>query len=222
MILFSFRQNSSVIRSILMILTALVCGVTSAPVFAAPIIDAADDFLPSFNGPHNGDLDVLRAEVFFNGTDFTFRSFHNGAIGTTEEALYVWGVDRGTHNQFFGDFRPGVLFDIIVVLRPDLTGTIIDFAPNPVANVNLAPGSVTVSGNMIQGVVSANFLASKGLLPVDYKVNLWPRTGLANNEQIADFAPDNDVAPVTTPEPSSMLLLSGGLLSLVLSRRRTA
>lgn len=220
----SLLLTSSVVRSPLMILTMLALGVTSASLFAASITDAANDFLPSFNGPHNGDLDVLSAEVFFDGTNFTFRSTENGAIGTTEGSLFVWGVDRGLHNQFFGAFRPGVLFDIVVVLRPDLTGTVIDFAPNPVAAVDLAPGSVTVSGNTIQGVVPASLLASKGLLPADYKVNLWPRTGLntADNTQISDFAPDNSDAAVTTPEPSTMLFLGGGLIVLALSRRLTA
>lgn len=216
MSVFSFLINS--------ILVILAFGVTSGLLFATPITDAANDFLPSFNGPHNGDLDVLSAEVFFDGTNFTFRSAENGAIGTTEGSLFVWGVDRALHNQFFGAFRPGVLFDIVIVLRPDLTGTVIDFAPNPVAPVDLAPGSVTVSGNTIQGVVPASLLASKGLLPADYQVNLWPRTGLnpADNTQIPDFAPDNSVVAVTTPEPASMLLLGGGLIAFGLSRRRTA
>jgi hypothetical protein len=217
----SLRLSSSVVRS-LMTLTLFVLGVASAPLSAAPITDAANDFLPSFDGPHNGDLDVLSAEVLFDGTNFTFRGTLNGAVGTTEGGLYVWGIDRGLHDAFFGAFRPGVLFDIVVVLRPDLTGTVVDFAPDPVAPVNLQSGSVTVSGNTIQGVVPVSLLASKGLAPADYLVNLWPRTGLnpSNNAEIPDFAPDNSVVEVTaTPEPSTMLFLSGGLIVLAVSSR---
>jgi hypothetical protein len=217
----SFRFSSSVVRSV-MSLGILALGVASAPLSAAPIIDAANDFLPSFDGPHNGYLDVLRAEALFDGTNFIFRSTQNGAVGTTEGGLYVWGVDRGLHNQFFGAFRPGVLFDIVVVLRPDLTGTVIDFAPDPVAPVNLAPGSVTVIGKKIQGVVPASLLASKGLAPAEYLVNVWPRTGLtpSNNAEISDFAPDNSVVQVTaTPEPSTMLVFGGGLIVLAVSKR---
>jgi PEP-CTERM motif-containing protein len=220
----SFRLNPSVIRSPLMILTLLTLGATSAPLFAAPITDAVNDFLPGFNGPHNGDLDVLSAEVFFDGTNFTFRSTENGAIGTTAGSLFVWGVDRGLHNPFFGSFRDGVLFDVVVVLRPDLTGTVIDFSPDHDPTQDLAPGSVTVDGNTIQGVVPASMLPSKGLLPVDYQMNLWPRIGLnaLDNSQISDFAPDNKDFGATAPEPSSMLFLGGGLIALGLSRRLIA
>jgi hypothetical protein len=51
-------------------------------------------------------------------------------------------------------------------------------------------------------------------------VNLWPRIGLDNNGQIADFAPDNSIAAVTTPEPSTMFFIGGGLIVLALTRRR--
>jgi PEP-CTERM motif len=202
----------------LIVLSLLALG---APLFAEPIIDPPNDILSTFNGPPNGDLDVLNAEVSFDGANFIFRSTENGPIGTTPNSLFVWGVDRGLQNQFFGDFRSDVLFDVIVVLRPDLTGTVIDFSPHPDAPVNLEPGSVTVDGNMIQGVVPANLLPTRGFQPADYKVNLWPRTGLDNNGQIADFAPENSTAVVTlTPEPSSLLFLGGGLVILALSRRR--
>ena len=217
----SFPVNSSVARFSLMIFTILAMGATSAPLLAAAITDPVNDFLPTFAGPHNGDLDVLSAEVLFDGTNFTFRSTQNGVVGTTSGSLFVWGVDRGLHNPFFGAFRPGVLFDIVIVLRPDLTGTIIDFAPNPVAPMDLAPGSVTISGNKIQGVVPASLLVSKGSLPVNYNVNLWPRTGLdpADNTQIPDFAPDNsNVAVTLTPEPSSVFLVASGLIIVALSR----
>jgi hypothetical protein len=218
-----------VVRLRLLVLAILALGVTSASLSAAAIVDPIPgDFLPTFTtGPRNGDLDILTAEVFFDGTNFTFTSTENGLIGTTEGSVFVWGVDRGLHQPFFGSFRPGVLFDVVVVLRPnDLTGTVIDFSPtDPAQPVNLAPGSVTVSGNTIQGVVPVSLLPSKGLLPVDYQVNFWPRVGLdpSNNAQISDFAPDNSDAGVTvTPEPSTLLFLCGGLIVLALSRRLKA
>jgi hypothetical protein len=188
------------------------------------VTDPAGDFLTTFAGPHNGDLDVLNAEVFFDGVNFTFRSTENGPIGSTAGSLFVWGVDRGLHNPFFGSFRDGVLFDVVVVLRPDLTGTVIDFSPEQAAPQDLVPGSVTVNGNTIQGIVPASLLPSKGSLPADYRMNIWPRTGLnaLDNTQISDFAPDNSVAAVTTPEPATMLLLGMGLAIFALARRRIA
>ncbi len=72
---------------------------------------------------------------------------------------------------------------------------------------------------MIQGVVPLSFLQSKGLAPADYQVNLWPRTGLADNTQIADFAPDDSVVGVTTPEPATAFIFLGGIFLLGLSRR---
>src|SRR5260370_19174162 len=208
----SLHPSWALPRRRLMPLRIPALGAISAPLSAATIVDPAGDFLPTFTtGPRNGDLDVLSAQVLFDGTNFTFTSTENGPIGMTDGSVFVWGVDRGLHQAFFGSFRPGVLFDIVVVLRPALTGAVIDFSPtNPAPPVNLAPGSITVSGNTIQAVVSASLLPSKGLLPVDYQVNFWPRVGLdpSNNAQISDFAPDNSDAGVTvTPEPATMLFL---------------
>lgn len=190
-------------------------------VHAALITDPAGDFLSTFTGPHNGDLDVLMAQAFFNGTNFTFTSLENGPIGTSPDGLFVWGVDRGTHTAGFGAFRPGVLFDAVVILRPDLTGTVTDLSTGTPTSTNLAPGSVTISGNTITGVVPASLLPSKGLAALAYGVNLWPRTGLGNNALIADFAPDNSDAAVTaTPEPAGLTLAGAAILGLVALRRR--
>ena len=207
-------------------LAVLALGAAGAPLSAATIVDPANDFLPSFTaGPHNGDLDVLTAEVFFDGTNFTFTSTENGPIGMTPNSVFVWGIDRGLHQAFFGSFSPNVLFDMVVVLNPDLTGAVIDFSPtNPIPAVTLAPGSITKNGNTIQAVVPAALLPSKGLLPVDYQVNFWPRVGLnpLDNSQISDFAPDTNDAAVTTPEPATLLFLGSGLMVLALSRRMKA
>jgi PEP-CTERM motif len=221
---FTQVQSEMEIQSRFTILTLLALGVAGVPLSASVINDPAGDFLTTFTtGPKNGDLDVVSAQVFFDGTNFTFTSTENGPIGTTEGSVFVWGVDRGLHNQFFGVFRPGVLFDVAIVLRPDLTGLVVDFSPtDPAPPVELAPGSITISGNTIQGVVPASLLPSKGLQPADYQVNFWPRVGLdpANNAQISDFAPDNSDAGVTTaPEPSTMLFLGGGLIVIASLRR---
>ncbi len=213
------------VRSRVMVFALLGLVIAAAPLSAAAITDPAGDFLTTFTtGPQNGDLDVLSAQVFFDGTNFTFTSTENGPIGETPGAFFVWGIDRGFHQPFFGAFRPGVLFDVAVVLQADLTGLVVDFSPVGAAPPQtLAPGSVIVTGNTITGIVPASFLPTRGLLPQDYQVNFWPRVGLdpANNAQISDFAPDNsDVGVTLSPEPSTMLFLGGGLVVLGLARRR--
>jgi len=202
------------------ILGVVVLAASVLPASATQIVDPANDFLASFTGTRNLDLDVLTAEVFYDGTNFRFTSTENGAIGTTANALFVWGVNRGSNAAPFGAFRPGVLFDAVVILRPDGTGTVLD-TTNAVPPANLAAGSVTISGNSISGLVPATLLASLGFTPEQYQVNLWPRTGLGDNALIADFAPDNSDAAVTvTPEPSTLLTLGSALSLLVLAGRR--
>jgi hypothetical protein len=68
---------------------------------AALISDPAGDFLPTYVGPQNGDLDVLEAEVFFDGSSFLFTSTSNAAIGTTPGGVFVWGINRGAGLRLF-------------------------------------------------------------------------------------------------------------------------
>jgi hypothetical protein len=164
----------------------------------AGIIDPAGDFLDSYTGPHGGDLDVLTADATFDG------------------ATFVWGVDRGTNATPFGAFRPGVMFDAVVVGNPNGNSTV---NVSGVSTV-LPSSAVTISGNMFTLNVPANLLPSAGFALRDYLVNLWPRNGLGNNAQIADFAPDNSDFQVRfLPEPSAALLLLGGLAG-VFGRRK--
>ena len=201
---------------------AILLGVAPS-LIGATIADPGGDFLPSFSGPHNGDLDVLSAQASFDGSNFTLIGQLNGNVGVTSNALYAWGVDRGTHAAGFGSFNPGVLFDAVVVVRPDLTGTVLDLSANPSPPTALPPGSVTINGNMITGVVPSSLLPSKGLQPSNYMVNLWPRTGLNDNTLVADVAPDNSDFAVTatpTPELPTAALLGVPMMALFLLTRR--
>jgi hypothetical protein len=161
------------------------------------INDRAGDFLASFTGPRNPDLDVLRGEVSFDGASFTFQSTSAGPIGTTPGALFVWGVNRGAGTARFPDIAPGVLFDAVVIAQADGTGRVVDLTATPPAPTVLPAGSVTINGNNITIRVPAALLPSKGFTPGrEYTVNHWPRTGAGNNNQISDFAPDNSNVPV--------------------------
>jgi hypothetical protein len=197
------------------ILAVVAVALVPAAATAGPIFDAANDFLPTFLGPHNGDLDVLSAEVLFNGNSFILRAIVNGQIGTTPGGFYVWGFNRGAGTQGFPTIAPGVLFDRVVVVNSNGT-------------TNVAGGSVSISGNTFTAEIPASALPSTGFLPSQFTWNLWPRSpAIPGNAlgNIADFAPDNSNALVTTtPEPASLLVLgiAGGAIALRTRRRSVA
>lgn len=196
---------------------ALAFSVFAAPAEAAPISDPIGDFLDSYTGPHNGDLDVVSIDPIFDGGTFTLRSTSNGAIGTTPGGIFVWGVNRGSNTAGFGAFRPGVLFDAVVVGNPNGTSRV---SVSGVATI-LPNSAVTFSGNMIAIAVPLSLLPSTGFAAVDYMFNLWPRSGSGGNPVISDFAPDNsDVKAAFVPEPAAWTLCLLGLGGLMALRRR--
>ena len=177
----------------------------------AAYIDPTGDFLSSYTGPQNGDLDVVNFDAQFDGTTFTFSSTSNGAIGTTPGGIFVWGVDRGAHTAGFGAFRPGVLFDAVVIANPNGPSRAV---VNGVTTV-LPSSALKVLGNMISISLPASLLPSTGVSVFDYMVNLWPRSGAGGNTVISDFAPDNsDIAVSFVPEPAAWMILLMGLLGL--------
>jgi len=186
------------------------------------ITDNAGDFLPTFAGSStSGDLDVLSASVLYDpGRDlFKLSSTMNGAIGSTSTGFFVWGVNRGAGTAgFASNGITGVLFDRVVLLRPN--------GISSVAGVgDLPAGSVTISGNTISAVISGSLLASSGFDKLDYTWNLWPRDGAFSGfAAISDFAPDNAnfaSAVGVVPEPQTYALMLAGLgIVVALARRR--
>ena len=203
----------------------LVCfaaALGGPPASAAFTVDPGGDFLPTFTGVRNGDLDVLSADVTFDGTTFRLTATLAAPVGTTPSAVYVFGFDRGQGTERFVTGTPsigaGVRFDSVVTLLPNLTGTV-NTLPGTAA---LAAGSVTVSGATISAAVPASLLPSRGFAPGDYTWNLWPRdSGLTGNAAVSDFAPNASNAAVTsTPAPPAALAMAAGLGLLGLARRR--
>jgi hypothetical protein len=202
----------------------------------AGIIDDPNDFLGTFVGPHNGDLDVRFADATFNpGTGrIVVTGRFNGAVGSTVDptlgsVLYVFGFNRGTGTPgFAGLGLNDILFDAVVLLSGDGTGSIRLF-PEAQA-ITLDPADITIAGDTIRARFDASLLPGRGLSTRQFTFNLWPRLGLGNNNQVADFAPDTvNAALATVPEPSALTLTSLGVASLVLMRtiirrrpRRTA
>src|ERR1700712_5397914 len=115
-------------KSLSLCLGAAFAAVVCSSASAVPIIDPANDFIPTYLGAHAGDLDVVAADVFYDGTSFILESVQNGAVNTTASAFYVWGVDRGQGTSRFGVISgtgtggtydaSAVLFDAVVVIRP--------------------------------------------------------------------------------------------------------
>ncbi len=201
---------------------ALLAAVAAASPMAAlavdGITDRPGDFLATFAGSASAlDLDVVAATVTYNtATDiFTFTSTQSGAVGLTPTGLYVWGVNRGAGTAgFAANGLNGVLFDRVVLLRPDGTGSI--------GATALPAGSVLISGNTISATVSGSLLPSTGFAKNNYTFNLWPRDGglAAGFTQISDFAPDNsNFTASVVPEPGSLALMSLGLAGLLWRRR---
>jgi len=210
-------------------LSAVALAAVCTIAHGALITDPVGDFLATYTGPQNADLDIVTAQVFYNGTNFTFTSTQNGAVGTTP-GIYVWGIDTGTNATPFAAFgEGGVLFDTVVILEPGTPGG--SFALNlvPGGAMPIALPDPTVNGDTLSDIVPGSDLGPHGFLPQNYLVNLWTRdslsgSGAAGFAQIADFAPNNSDATVTvTPEPATgLLLVSAIALGALRFRRKTA
>jgi len=184
---------------------------------AEVVVDPAGDFLASYIGSTNPDMDVLSSEVVLDVPNSTLRftGTEAGAIGTTDGAYFVWGLDRGQGTEMFGALGPGVLFDSVVALREDGTGFFLDLlTPTPVPQ-DLPANAITINGNTISATVPLSMIPSAGFAASDYTWNLWPEELLAAPNYVSDFAPDARNASLTViPEPNSVALIAVGLAAL--------
>ena len=191
----------------------VAAGLSAAASASFAVNDPIGDFLPSYTGAKNGDLDVVSSFVTYNaGSDtFFFSGTMNDAIGSTSTAFYVWGLDRGTGTARFGALADHVLFDSVVILRLDGSATV-----NLLPGATVLAGAATFAGNTISASISGALLPGAGFAKSAYTWNLWPRDSVpVGNAQISDFAPDNsNVAVAAVPEPSTVALLALGLGAL--------
>jgi len=208
-----------------------------ADLLTGPITDPAGDFRVNdgtangYLGPNNPALDVVSADVAYDAVQgtLTIRQTMAGPIsglvgtGNTNLGSYSWGINHGYGNNNFVSINlPNVLFDAVLTLNPNGTGTYRGNATSA--------GSVIVSGNTLTAVLTVGFLAPPPppanaigpLLPVEqWSYNLWPRSSFRpdlvtaipfGNAQIADFAPDAvDFLARDVPEPPSALMTTLGI-----------
>lgn len=216
-------------RLIFMVTSALAL-LASATAASATVVDPADDFLSTYTGPLNGDVDILSGDVAFDGTSYFLTSTLNGSIGSTTGSIFVWGVNRGsgTARLTFGTPSLGadILFDAVIVMFPDGTLRVVTIPLAGAPTVNVIAGGTGVAGDTLSATVSLALLGSTGFAPEDYTFSFWSRTRVnpaldGTNAEIADFLPGSMEAR-TVPEPATWLsmLLGFGLIGGVIRRTR--
>ena len=187
----------------LMLSTVLVTAIAAGAAHATTVNDPTGDFLPTFVGTQSGELDIKSFTVTFDSANsaFDFAATFAGAIDTTHTNFYVIGVDTGAGamHPFAGIGEGNVVFDQAIAIRSSGVTTL---------GVNTL--SANISGNTLSLVVPTALLPSTGFAtPQDFAFSFWSRNGLGNNNQNADFAPDN--ATVTAvPEPAAWALMICG------------
>jgi hypothetical protein len=220
------------LRILALAATLTGAALVATPLKAATFSDAAGDFLGTYAGPHNGDLDILAGSAVFNADDLLLSSSMDGPIGTTGTALFLWGVNRGAGTDRLitsgppAVGAPGILLDTVVRFEANGAGRVVSFpSMGAPVTVLLDPSMITISGNTISGRIPRSLLASSGFAFSDYTYVHWSRSVLGSQEFIADIAPDaTTVTADFVPEPAAWaILIAGfGLAGCALRRRRTA
>ena len=184
---------------------------------ASGIADPTGDFLASYTGAHQADLDVTSLSVSFNsGTNsFLVESTMAGTIDSALPGFYVIGVNTGTGTIApFGSIGAGnVRFNQAVIVQK-----------SGAATVGATPLTATISGDMLSLVLPLSLLPSTGFEPGHYSFNIWPRSGTVGGlATISDFAPDNSDLSAA-PEPASWAMMLGGfgVIGGAMRRRRVA
>ena len=203
------------------LLGAVLIGLAGAAQ-ATTISDPTGDYLTSYTGPHQADLDVTSLSVMFNAStdSFLLQSTMAGLIDATLPGFYVIGINTGTGTGPFGSIgAPDVLFNQAIAVQKNGTATI--------GATALAPGSVTIGGNALSVVIPLSLLPSTGFDPAHYGFSIWPRSGTTGGlATISDFAPDNATvaAAGAVPEPANWMMMLGGfgLIGSALRQRRGA
>jgi hypothetical protein len=190
-----------------LLLGAVAIGLAGAAQ-ATTVTDPTGDYLTSYTGPHQADLDVTSLSVMFNAStdSFLVQSTMAGLIDTTLPGFYVIGINTGTGAGPFGAIgAPDVLFNQAIAVQKNGTATI--------GGTALTPGSVTIGGNALSVVIPLSLLPTTGFDPLQYGFSIWPRSAVTGGlPTISDFAPDNATVAAggAVPEPANWMMMLGG------------
>jgi hypothetical protein len=225
----------------------LALGATAAQ--ATTVTENPDQgILSTFNHNHNPDfptgdlpdLDVLSASATFNGDNVFLSATMKGAIGTTEDGFYIWGIDRGAGTDVLNNphttitntnpddpdnpqplIGEGVSFDAFLLMDAHGFARLVRLS-TPNADLNdivsitgfddLAEGSVIISGNTISATIPRSFVPSMGADVSHYGFNIWPRyDGPDENAKVTDFLPDaSTFEGSAVPEPGVWAMMITG------------
>jgi hypothetical protein len=214
--------------------TVLALGSTSTHAVGT-ITDPQGDFLVTYVGPQNGDLDALALSVTFTSTGVSLTSTVNGTIGVTPGSAFIWGVNRGSGtDRLITSGPPAVgpadlLLDAVVRLQSDGAGRVMTFpaAGVPITTL-LDPSMILISGSTISTTIPFDVLFSTGFAPQDYTYAFWTRSELGSQAFIADLAPDGgSIRATAVPESGTwgMMIcgfaLVGGFIRIRLGRGDT-
>ena len=203
------QRHPSNLRKLKMLAAALFAAGLTGHAQALPFIDSSNDFLPTYTGAKDADLDVVQADVVIDpqAQTITFSGTMRGDIDRSSQKLYAFGVDRGRGSVgrdlvFQGPLGgepkigSGVRFDAVAVLTAGGQALFFDalnpgFVPQPAVPVK-------ITGNQITATFPLALFASQGAKFKEYTYNLWPRSEVSlANAVVPDFAPDNGNAPVS-------------------------
>ena len=213
----SFYRANLLAAGALSALAVAFC-IGAAPARAGAVTDPSGDFLPTFAGTPNPDLDALSASAILDGSTLILSGTVAGPVEAN--AKYVFGINRGAGIANFASIgNPDVIFDSVVTL----TGSGVTGGTDLVTKTNFAlpVGAATISGSSFQIDLPVSLLPSEGLDVSQFGVNLWPvDPTVIGPTNISDFAPDNADFTIGTnvPEPRGLELLMFGVATIGLVR----
>ena len=199
---------------------------------AASFFDPAGDYLGSYIGPLNGDLDILSGSVGYDTSNLLLTTKVSGTVGATAGSLFLWGVNRGAGTDRLITSGPPavgpatILLDAVVRLNGDDTGAVLTFpVMGPPTTVFLNPAWISISGDTLSASIPRSLLPSTGFAFADYTYINWSRSAFGTQDFIADLAPDDEsILASFVPEPATwaMMIVGFGAVGLAARRRRGA